>query len=96
MPSWDNFILFSGRKLRRRPELPSYSWAGWKGSLRPFPPSDGSISKEVRLRFCMEGDRWHTQRKYEVWRLPSICVALFAFFSLTALVDELFLWDGGH
>ncbi|KAK0622788.1 heterokaryon incompatibility protein-domain-containing protein [Immersiella caudata] len=39
----DYFILFSGEyDLRRRPEFPSYSWAGWKGDLSAF-PSPGDI-----------------------------------------------------
>jgi len=41
----DYFILFSGEhSLRRRPEFPSYSWAGWKGALSAF-PSPGDISQ---------------------------------------------------
>ncbi|KAK1834103.1 heterokaryon incompatibility protein-domain-containing protein [Podospora conica] len=32
----DYFILFQGEDLYRRPEFPSYSWAGWQGDLGRF------------------------------------------------------------
>ena len=30
----DQFLLFFGNNLRRRPGFPSYSWAGWHGEVR--------------------------------------------------------------
>jgi len=60
--AWDHFILFSGRNLRRRPGFPSYSWAGWKGSLCPFPSPDDSIPNWLDTHtwivwYIADGDR---------------------------------------
>ncbi|KAK5655885.1 hypothetical protein OQA88_5424 [Cercophora sp. LCS_1] len=51
--AFDQFLLFFGRNLRRRPGFPSYSWVGWRGEV--------SIAQRERL------NGWLDQRVWIIW-----------------------------
>jgi hypothetical protein len=40
--AFDIFLLFSGSMLRRRKIFPSYSWAGWSGSINIHSPASAN------------------------------------------------------
>ncbi|KAK0616605.1 heterokaryon incompatibility protein-domain-containing protein, partial [Immersiella caudata] len=51
----DQFLLFFGKNLRRRPGFPSYSWAGWHGEVR--------IEMEPEYNL----DKWLASGHWIVW-----------------------------
>ncbi|KAM7183937.1 HET domain containing protein [Rhypophila sp. PSN 637] len=85
--AFDYFIIFFGSNLRRRQELPSYSWAGWIGMLRIVPHVLGDAA-----------NNWLRDRTWIIWynRSPSGVLSLVwdpeanpSFNTLDEDVDEL-------
>ncbi|KAK5797988.1 hypothetical protein VI817_004279 [Penicillium citrinum] len=64
--SLDISLLFYGMRLQRRPEFPSYSWAGWTGEIQWSAVPEWSDETESNRRGPAAND-WLDTRTWIVW-----------------------------